>query len=410
MTPKHIHALELAARFKIKKTSDHWIVPSQTRPIKYSVRFGKNGGYCSCPAFDLSRKPCKHVLAVQIVMEREKEQAPVPVTSITETFEVTKQKTYPQNWIAYNAAQVEEKDRFQEILYNLCSGVVTPPQLGRGERRLPLSDAIFAAVFKVYSTMSARHFMSDLRETQKRGYIARVPHYNSVLNYLENPDLRPILTSMIELSAVPLKAIECDFAVDSSGFGLSRFFRWYDHKYGVVKDRRDWVKVHLMCGTKTKIVTAVEIHSRDAADSPLLPPLLDTTRKTFGVSEVSADKGYLSYSNAKAITDAGATPLIAFKKNSGPGDYRKEGAANTKAWTDMYYHFMFRREDFLRRYHLRSNVESTFSMMKRKFGDSLRSKTDTAMVNEALCKILCHNLVVLIHEAHELGIRSIFNV
>ena len=44
-------------------------------------------------------------------------------------------------------------------------------------------------------------------------------------------------------------------------------------------------------------------------------------------------------------------------------------------------------------------------MMKRKFGDSLRSKTDVAMVNETLCKILCHNLVVLIHE---LGIDPVF--
>jgi len=47
-------------------------------------------------------------------------------------------------------------------------------------------------------------------------------------------------------------------------------------------------------------------------------------------------------------------------------------------------------------------------MMKRKFGDSLRSKTDIAMVNEALCKILCHNLVMLIHEIHELGIEADF--
>ena len=36
-------------------------------------------------------------------------------------------------------------------------------------------------------------------------------------------------------------------------------------------------------------------------------------------------------------------------------------------------------------YHKRSNVESTFSMMKRKFGDALRSKTDVAMVDEKLC-------------------------
>jgi hypothetical protein len=35
-------------------------------------------------------------------------------------------------------------------------------------------------------------------------------------------------------------------------------------------------------------------------------------------------------------------------------------------------------------------------MIKRKFGDFVRSKTDMAMVNETLCKVLAHNLVVLI--------------
>ncbi len=47
-------------------------------------------------------------------------------------------------------------------------------------------------------------------------------------------------------------------------------------------------------------------------------------------------------------------------------------------------------------------------MMKRKFGDGLRSKTDVAIVNGTLCKVLCPNLVVLIRETHELGIDPIF--
>ncbi len=69
---------------------------------------------------------------------------------------------------------------------------------------------------------------------------------------------------------------------------------------------------------------------------------------------------------------------------------------------------MFSCSDFLMHYHKRSNVGSTFSMMKHKFRDSLRSKADVAMVNETLCKVLCHNLFVLIHESHELGIDSVF--
>jgi hypothetical protein len=73
-----------------------------------------------------------------------------------------------------------------------------------------------------------------------------------------------------------------------------------------------------------------------------------------------------------------------------------------------FHHFQFNREDYMDRYHLRSNVESTFSAVKRKFGDSVMSKTDSAMVNEVLCKFLCHNLTCLIQEQEALGIVPVF--
>ena len=70
--------------------------------------------------------------------------------------------------------------------------------------------------------------------------------------------------------------------------------------------------------------------------------------------------------------------------------------------------FQFQRDEYLTHYHKRSNVESTFSAIKRKFGDSVMGRTDTAMVNEVLCKILCHNLTCLIQEEETLGIVPIF--
>ena len=59
-------------------------------------------------------------------------------------------------------------------------------------------------------------------------------------------------------------------------------------------------------------------------------------------------------------------------------------------------------------YHRRSNVESTFSMIKGKFGERLRSKTQTAQINEILCKVLCHNLCCMIQSMYELGIEPDF--
>ncbi len=74
----------------------------------------------------------------------------------------------------------------------------------------------------------------------------------------------------------------------------------------------------------------------------------------------------------------------------------------------MYHYFMYRHEEFLQHYHKRSNAESVFNMIKTKFRDNLRSKTKTAQVNELLCKILCHNICVVIQEINELGVKAEF--
>ena len=59
----------------------------------------------------------------------------------------------------------------------------------------------------------------------------------------------------------------------------------------------------------------------------------------------------------------------------------------------MYHYFRAYPREFLEYYHRRSNVESAFDMIKDKFGSSLFSKSTAGQVNEAICKVLCHNLV-----------------
>src|SRR5258708_23642007 len=119
---------------------------------------------CDCPDFELRNKACKHIFAVAYTVVSE--QNPDGSTTVTETVVVTatKRKTYPQNWKAYNAAQTNEQDKFQALLHDLCSGIPNLPAKKNGRPPLPLADAIFSAAYKVYSTISQRRFMSDLRE------------------------------------------------------------------------------------------------------------------------------------------------------------------------------------------------------------------------------------------------------
>jgi transposase len=389
----------IAAISRIVKKGDVWIVPSQSGKGKYTVSPNEPEPYCSCQDHETNGGVCKHIFAVRYVMKREESDDDTgTVVSPELPIEVTtKRQTYPQQWKAYNAAQVNEKRHFQDLLRDLCSSVATPAQVGKGRPLLPLCDAIFSAVFKVYSTVSARRFMTDLTEAHASGHIGKLPCYNSIFNYLENPELTPILTDLIVKASVPLRALETTIAVDGSGFALSRFDRWYDHKYGKVRSEHQWVKANIAVGVNTQVVTAIEMADQAANDTPFLPALVDKTAENFDIKEVLADKGYCSIVNVEKILSVGADPFVMFRKDVTGWS----GGLFAKA----YHFFAIYRQEFLQSYHQRSNVESAFSMIKRKFGDSVRSKTETAAKNEVLCKVVCHNICCLISAMYELGIE-----
>jgi transposase len=88
--------------------------------------------------------------------------------------------------------------------------------------------------------------------------------------------------------------------------------------------------------------------------------------------------------------------------------FNAEDAEETQLWQRIYHFYQFKRDEFLAHYHKRSNVETTLSMIKAKFGERLRSKTETAQINEALCKVLAHNLCCVMLSIYELGIEATF--
>jgi transposase len=383
---REIKALQIAAKSKLTQKGNVWLVPSQAGHGEYEVRPDPQSPRCTCPDFEFRNAKCKHVLAVEYTLMRE--TTPDGQTVVTETVKVTR-KTYTQNWPAYNAAQTHEKSELQALLYELCRNVPEPEKRkGRGRPQLPLSDMIFSATYKIYSTVSGRRFATDLREARQRGYLSHLPHYNSVFNYLESEALTPYLNELITLSAAPLKSIESDFAVDSSGFSTGQFTRWFDVKYGTKEDRRQWLKLHLMVGVKTNIVTSVQVSDGYAHDYSFFKGLVDKTAASgFQMKEVSADKGYLGASNMLATLQHGAIPYIPFKTNSVP-DSRGSYGPKSELWTKMYHFYALHRAEFLEHYHKRSNVETTFFMIKAKFGGKLWSKSETGQINEALLKVV----------------------
>jgi len=399
MSEREQRGLKIAQSGTVKKQGWVWIVPSQSGHGSYAVITDNGPPKCSCPDHETRGVVCKHMFAVQFTQEMQKNPDGSELLKQVVTITETKRKTYTQNWPAYNAAQTNEKSKLQSLLHDLCQGVPDMQrEQARGRKRIPLRDILFSVVFKIYSTFSARRFATDLADAHAKGYISKLPHYNSIFNYLEMPELTPILRGLITESAKPLKGLEEKFAIDATGFSTCRYVRWYDEKWGKEKTRKVWVKAHVVVGTLTNVVTSVEIS--DSGDSPMFPVLMKDTAKNFTVKEISGDKAYLSAENLEIANDLGAEPFIPFKTNN----YDPK----TGMWAKMFHYFQFRQEEFLRHYHSRSNAESTFSMMKRKHGDFLRSKTPTAMVNELLCKVLCHNICCVIQSMYEMNVEPVF--
>lgn len=311
--------------------------------------------------------------------------------------------SYSQNWVAYNQAQTQEKILFMELLDELCSQVPQLKRKGAGRPPGDLSEMIFSCCLKTYLDFSSRRAESDIRLAQELGYLDNPPHFNTVLKYLRKPELKKILTNLIQMSAIPLKEVEENFAMDASGFGTAMVCNWNRTKK-IHAEKRKFKKAHVMCGVKTNIITHIEVTDGYFADTHMFETLLLNTSKNFEIREIYADKGYLSEKNMGIASKYGVIPFIPFKKN-----LKRASEEKILIWRVMFKFFKEHKEEFMNHYHMRSNVESVFAMMKRKFGGNVRAKSSVGRENEVLCKALCHNIVCLIHEMFELGIKVDFS-
>lgn len=198
---------------------------------------------------------------------------------------------------------------------------------------------------------------------------------------------------------MPLKSVEHTWLADSSGFRTTQFNQYCQEKHGKSKEH-NWLKAHIVCGQKTNVISSATITEGKANDCPQFAPLMTATHKAgFEIGTAIADKAYLSRDNLSLIDAFGGTPLIPFKSNT-TGKPR----GKNHIWRKMFNYFQLNQEEFMQRYHARNNVETTFHMIKMKLGDSLKSKNFVAQKNELLCKIVAHNIMVLIAEVYELGI------
>jgi hypothetical protein len=177
-------------------------------------------------------------------------------------------------------------------------------------------------------------------------------------------------------------------SLDSTGVKIHGQGEWNRKKHSQ-KDRRQWVKMHLIIDNDTMQILGVEATADDVHDSEVFDQLIDTLPNkinkvlgdgaydTLGAHKKSLDNEIelVALPRGNAVADLKSTKPHILRRNEHVLQYKEKGIY---AWANKYGYWN------------RNRVESTMSRFKTTFSGSLSSRKVESQKNEIMhkCKIL----------------------
>jgi transposase len=403
MPTRMVRALEMlraGVRALETKVPGEYLVPSQSGQGFYRVRgvgIGDLSPACECDDFLDRLAPCKHVYFAQLWILQ-----PGDIPTIPEHHPSQRRRVV--DWPIYNRAQTEEERLIPNLLKELCAGIPEPERNPHqaGRPPTPLRDQYFCAIEKVRSGKGCRRSAYSRVEFVQDGRIDDVPGWTATSDLLRQPEVTPVLLDMVARSVLPLRAIENRCAVDKTGLRTTLFHYYKKERYTPTRENI-WLGLHALVGIRTHAILSAEVTAGSAADGPVMPLLLERAAAAgFRLQEILADKAYGSRRNFSVADEYGAL-LFSPPKSNATGV-----AKGSPLYHKMYHYFLSDPESFERHYGDRAQAEAAFSSFKQVLGETIRSRTFDAQRNEVLCKVVSHNLRMLVHAMLECGVLPDF--
>lgn len=131
---RQLKGLEIAATAKLQRKGTAWLVPSQSGKGRYTVVPDADSPHCSCPDHEEGGHKCKHLFAVEYVIQRE--QNADGSTTVTETLftQQTVQRVYPQNWRAYTPHRQTKRRSFRSC-FAICAAALRSSRSRKADAR-----------------------------------------------------------------------------------------------------------------------------------------------------------------------------------------------------------------------------------------------------------------------------------
>ena len=223
--------------------------------------------------------------------------------------------------------------------------------------------------------------MPDFLELLKEEIgLRRIPHFTTLNKFAlrAKPYWFELLIAQI------CKSVESEIAaIDGTGFSLNSRSRYF---CTIAGERKQFMQFNACAELKHKLISAVKIRRKKRNENIDVSCLMEKS-KQLKISCFLADKEYDSERNHELAEKYGAKFIAPLK-------YRgKVPLMRTKG----YYRKQLRRHFPDELYRKRCLIESGFSAMKRRYGDSIYSKRFVSQKNELLCRALAYNLGIIVN-------------
>jgi len=284
------------------------------------------------------------------------------------------------NWTDYNKRLVRRGEILisKDIMNNWNKELAIMNSNKKGRKyQYPESFMKMLGYVKVYFGLSYRQTEGLIRTYHT---VPAVPDYTVIHKRINNLDIRQPLNH---------KSNNIVLAIDSTGIKVTNSGDWITHKWH--GKRRGFLKMHVGVDADTKQILAVKITDEHSHDSKHLKGIVKESARHGTITKVLGDGAFDSREIFSYLDDQNITPAIKTRRNSVP---KSRGCHPRKiAVTEQMADY--RKWCTSVSYGRRWIVESVFSVIKRMFGEEVRSKKKKNMIQELMLKISLYNRFVM---------------